>query len=258
MEVWRNICKQHLGRKILRHSQSLMINISAVDVGIKPAYLYDIGQPRGEKLKHLVGDLKHQELIQNNLNVVEIGMDCVILNVEEFKKWTESVEISDKLIDVSKSKDSPCFVTQEEAVVNLKEVTEKLRDELDSSRVKLSALTSVSCNVSSLFGLMLNYPLIYWYDDSDGKGGNCLSMEKLVSVKVMVTCAIKSKRKPYTETKVIDHCLYSFSFPFCLNSMSRPVVELWFDKLKEKLHGQETFTDMKIAVEEVTLEAVSL
>ncbi|XP_045166217.2 UPF0739 protein C1orf74 homolog [Mercenaria mercenaria] len=256
MEIWRTSITKHLGRKVVRHTESLMVDITAVDIGIKPGYLYDIGQPNGEKIKELLQDLKQQHLIKNNLNVLEIGMDCLIVNVEELRKSAYFSDCNETLIDVSGSKNKPCIRSDKSTASGIKEELDKIIDVLDCNKVKLLPHCYPSCNVSSLFGMVLNYPVVYWYDNLDGKGDNCLSMEKLTSVKV--DCLQKNGPKPKSVTKIDRHCLYSFSYPSCLNSVCRPFVDQWFAQLKDRVQHQMVFTDVEITFEEIVLEAVCL
>lgn len=256
MEVWRNVIGKHLGRKILRHVENLRIDITAVDVGIKPAYLFDIGQACGEKLINLLYDLKREELIEANLNVIEIGMDCLIVNVEEIKKMVNLMNLNERLIDVSKSLHVPCFCSSTHGTEDVKVSMKKVIEGLDSTKVKLSTLPLFSCNITSVFGLMLNYPLVYWFSDHDGKGDNCLSFEKLVSVKV--TVRLSADRPKSVGLRNENHCLYSFSYPFCLQSVCELKLEQWYDKLNDRLQEQKVFSDVKMSCEEIVLEAVCL
>ncbi|XP_060551730.1 UPF0739 protein C1orf74 homolog [Ruditapes philippinarum] len=256
MDIWKNIIIKHLGRKVARHWDSFMMDILAVDKGIKPAYLYDIGQPNGKQLVEFLKDLKEKEFIMNNLNVIEIEMDCLIVNTDELKQIVPLIGINERLIDVSEYLKEPEICGIGDAAKSIKENLENLIVELDCCKVKFLSGCCLTCNISSLFGVLLNYPVVYWFDSQDGKGGNCLSMERLTNVKVEICCVQRygqnSKERPKS------HCLYSFSYPSCLSIICRPFVDQWFHRLRDRVNEQDLFSNVTIKFEEVILEAVCL
>lgn len=268
MVTCRAVVIKHLGRKCLKFYESLMVNIHAVDEGVKSGYLYDIGSVTSDQLLNLLKELKQENLIKNNLNLIEIEMDYIIVNVEELLTGNLVDNLQDRLINVSDSIKQPCIVESLSVHNELESVFSGILQKLDTTKVKLCVLgSSIGCNISSLFGLLLNYPVIYWYLDSSA--GNCLSMEKLVCVKVDVTHSEHKQQRfdqgsePCKSHQGRELChrsitLYSFSFPHCMYDHCKMVVDTWYSRVEDKINNSDLFSNLKYNSEEVVLEAVCL
>lgn len=258
MELWVGAIRQHLGKKAVRYVECLTVNILAVDKGVKPSYLYDVAEPCGDKLKGLLKELRERSLITTNLNVLEIGMDCLVVNTEAVKNESVLQDLDQRLINVSKFIKKPALCCNSDGVNSLKEAYTSIVTDLDSDKVHFVSLPcSVSCNISSLFGVLLNYPVIYWYKTDDGQGENCLSMEKLVCVKVTADLNLKYLK---TESSVClkESCLFSFSYPSCLNVQCEPLIDNWFKRIQEKVSDSKIFLNVQRHREERVLQAVVL
>ena len=275
---------KYLGRKV--NVKSLIGNILAVDVGIKPAYLLDFGVTDLSRLTNLLETLRSDQIIKNQLKVVEMGLDCVIVTGDELEKLALS-HLQALFIDVSKSVGKPKTVTQKSKVsrlmLELEAIVQSVRD---TQEPLLNYVYTEDCNVTSLYGALLNYPVIYWYSIDDEECKNCLACETLTVVKVEAKIDVKDKtaRKDHisevsecsseakvnvdvndTKIELIDlfgddsvHTLYQFSYPTALDQQCVPVVHKWLDNMKEKINHSGIFKDPIVTMTQENLDAVML
>lgn len=263
LDKWIHVAQRHIGKQSTFQHQSLMADIVAVDCGIKTAYLYDIGAPVAERLLSLLQDLKKEELIKTCLNVLQIDLDCLILNPAVCQNSIALDNLTDKLVDVSKSVRVPCMLDSVQHAVELKKVFENILNNLDHSVIKLYTWPlQIQFNVSSLFGLLLNYPIIYWYNTLDDASEICLSMEKLTCVKVILDFQVlpmmMHDNKRWAATCYVKHCLFSFSYPSVLESHCKHIVQSWFSKVYENVERTQFFKNAHKLTEETVSEAVNL
>ncbi|KAL4217746.1 hypothetical protein ACF0H5_022486 [Mactra antiquata] len=257
MEKWRHVILKHFGRRSSKYWKSLMINIVAVDEGIKSAFLYDVSAVTNSQLVELLRDLKHENLIKKNLNVVEIESDFLVINVEEMLKETFTLNLQDRLIDVSKPNIQPCILNSSNIVNDLLTDFSRIKNCLEASDIKLHSLVNRRSNLTSIFGLLLNYPIIYWFNEAYHE--NCLSMEKLISVKISAKFCDKCQDVSKTsDNSDKNNILYSFSYPYCLNERCKPHVDEWIHQIQKKITLSHCFTSMKLMTDEIVLEAVCL
>lgn len=95
-----------------------------------------------------------------------------------------------------------------------------------------------SVNRTTLYGVLLGYPVIYWYDDAaDGyDGGSCLSMTPLVVTTATVTFDLKG------------HCndgpkkceIYSFSIPEALFKLCQEPVDTWCNQITRQFEQRRS------------------
>ena len=208
-----------------------MLDVKAVDLGVKPAYLYDIGPPVGKKLQSFIVELVDESLISNHLNIVEVEMDCFIVKAESIHEIKESfekaefVKVQTKFVDITNDSDS--VITDSEGLrKELKEAVNDISSNMVTDRVHLYVLSNtLCCNRTTLFGILLGYPVVYWFSDRERVIQNFLSMVPL--------CCITVNSGVTTEENLKDkHTLYSFSYPACHDSVLGDVVNSWFSKLK--------------------------
>lgn len=257
---WKFIITKYLGRSVGKKWRKLMVDIKAVDISIKTAYLYDIGPPVGHKLQALVIELHAESLIENYLNVVKVGMDCLIVNPESLKAVkasfvnTQFESYETKFVDITSGSDS-IIINNETIRTELHEAVTNIARNLVFDRVNLLSLSdSVCCNRTSLFGLLLGYPVVYWFDESKNKQQNYLSMVPLCCVQV-TAAMMEDYSDQNCETE--SHHLYSFSYPSCHNDILQAVVRKWFEQLEMKV-SDTLFENLSIISVEKCFEAVCL
>lgn len=257
---WKFIITKYLGRSVGKKWSKLRLDIKAVDCSIKPAYLYDIGPPVGHKLQALVIELLAESLIESYLNVVEIGMDCLIVNPESLKAVkasfvnTQFESYETKFVDITSDSNS-VIINNETIRTELHEAVTNIIRNLVFDRVNLFSLSdSVCCNRTSLFGLLLGYPVVYWFDENKSKQQNYLSMVPLCCIQVTAS-VMEDNSDQNWETE--SHHLYSFSYPSCHNGTLEEVVKKWFEQLEMKVRDT-LFENLSISSFEKCFEAVCL
>ena len=262
LQTWKSLISQHLGLRNGTKIQNLMLDIVAVDAGIKPCYLYDVGFSEPASLMTFIQSLAEENLISNGLSLLVIGLDCLIVNVEEVFGLSSREECSICLINVSSSlKDGPVFHDSVSDAKSILDVVQVVRDNLCVDVIKKFEIPQDEVyNITSLFGFLLDYPLIYWFEVGTGNGENCLSMEKLIVVQVFVGYKYTTKEKDLNSTNVQEreHCLFSFSYPCCLKDVAAEKMTDWFKDVKKRVNKSKFFCNARIHCEEKILEAVSL
>lgn len=257
---WKFLVGKYLGKSVARKWKQFYLDVKAVDLGVKPAYLYDIGPPVGHKLQSLIEESVQKSLIISNLNIVEIGMDCLIVNPESVQQIKGSFEnintdfesLQIKIVDITD--DSKTILDSSKAV--RAEVHEAVNDiviNVVSGKVHLYVLSdSLICNRTALFGVLLGYPVVYWFDESKTKTQHYLSMVPLqcVTVTSKITVGGQNAQKEI-------HNLYSFSYPFCHKAKLKEFITAWFVKLDVKCK-HTMFENLSIANMEKCFEAVAL
>lgn len=101
-------------------------------------------------------------------------------------------------------------------------------------------------NLSTVFGCMLGYPHIYWWEgDSDGKS---LSGMPLKVFKFSANCSI--------DGSVVE--LFSFSIPEVLENDLRPGIERWGNISNLRIEEAASFTNAKFKCDSVLCLSVAL
>ena len=77
-------------------------------------------------------------------------------------------------------------------------------------------------NITTIFGILLNYPVVYWYGDMvDAK--TCLSHKDLINYQITNTFT--------AHNAVVERTVYSFTIPECvINESLQRSVDLWVSK----------------------------
>ncbi|KAK6192806.1 hypothetical protein SNE40_004216 [Patella caerulea] len=234
---WKIIVQKHVGRKIGQKYRNIGLHILAVDKGVKCGFLLDFSLTV-ERLQLFLRELYMEKLIGNGLKIIDIGLDKLIYNVNSLKdaqsKWDEIC-----FIDISKTNKTPCLL---ESTSDKLLGTRKVFENLDTSNdvAKIDVDNNKLANPSTLFGVQIGYPVVYWYEIT-GDNSNCLDMEPLKCVQVLCQ----------------RHILYSFSVPVCLWDIMENVVTAWFDFLLSKCE-YSYFHNLRLKIETVCLPQVCL
>ena len=234
-----------------------MLDVKTVDLGVKSAYLYDIGPPIGENLQGFIADLVEESLISSYLNIVEVEMDCLIVKAESVYEIKENLEKncenqSLKFIDITNDSDS-VLTNSEDIRTEIKETVNNISANMASDKVHLYVLPhTLSCNRTSLFGVLLGYPVIYWFHESKHVGQNFLSLVPLCCITVFSELVTEKEN-----SKDDKHTLYSFSYPACHDGILKDIGNEWFGKLKTKCEGTSLEKLSMISVEK-SFEAICL
>ncbi|KFM78890.1 hypothetical protein X975_01743, partial [Stegodyphus mimosarum] len=179
-----------------RHLPNVLANIQAIDKRLKPCYLWDAFAADIVEIELFLKELRSTGLIEKKLSVISICDTALITEYENLKSHIDKFCVENVyLVDVSKSQDLPSLLpaVEKERILApvLRYAQDLLSKSFDSSNSdKILHIDTSICNVTTLFGTLLGYPVIYWYSPSDSDF-TCLSMLPLKVYRIMSTITPK-------------------------------------------------------------------
>ncbi|XP_054641368.1 UPF0739 protein C1orf74 homolog isoform X1 [Dunckerocampus dactyliophorus] len=244
------------GRKSVSVPQSLDIaaQLSAVDFALKPSLLYDTNSASVEQVHQYLRLCQSSQLVSESLVTLDLNGSSLIVNPLVVCSILERVlqNGGPAVIDVSHSLEKPTIA--DPVTGRLKSIAQDLLfllggfDAADDKGVYV-AERSDEWNLSAVFGLLLGYPITYWFNQTESFD-NCLSMTPL-----MVTTAHATWQAGSTRDKC---CLYSFSIPAVLQNETQSYLEDWKLGLQERFQQQNVLKDLDVCQSAVTLPSVCL
>lgn len=244
-----------VGKKSLSVPQSLDLAavVMAVYVGIKPALLYDCNAADADQVQKYLTLLNSEQLVSESLITLVINGNILIVNQTltkaHLEKFLEKRAVA--VIDICHSLDKP-FITDQQG----RDLEKMIQDFLFSLREHKQVRSplfigklSETWNLCTLFGILLGYPVTYWFDQNKSFE-NCLTMTPLVVTKAFATWQVGT----------VSHqcCLYSFSTPETLEEDTQSGLNDWTFKLQERFQQQTIFSGLSISRNIVTLPSVTL
>ncbi|XP_072540632.1 UPF0739 protein C1orf74 homolog [Salminus brasiliensis] len=246
------------GKKKKRLSSSSCLDVAiqmlAVDLGLKPALLYDSNAASAEQLLQYLNHLQENGLLATALQVVSIDGNSLVVNSELMKSHLAELLQKRSLItvDVCPWREQPTISDMESRTEEMaKAILEFFMGKVDT-RSSVSVLPEEmygQWNLCTLFGILLGYPASYWFDQSQGFE-NCLRMTPLVVSKVWVCWQAGERRH--------SSCLYSFSVPEILWSDVYTHIQRWTALLRDRFSKQAVLADFSFSKETVILPSVAL
>ncbi|XP_036426799.1 UPF0739 protein C1orf74 homolog [Colossoma macropomum] len=232
----------------------LAVQILAVNLGLKPAILYDSNAASAEQILQYVNSLEEIGLLSRALQIVSIDGNTLVVNSELMKSHLAELLQKRSLItfDVCPWREQPTMSGMESKTEDMvKDILAFLmnKEETQSSVSVLGEELYGQWNLCTLFGILLGYPASYWFDQSQGFE-NCLSMTPLVVNKVWV-CWQTGDGKHCS-------CIYSFSVPEILWSETYTHIEQWTKLLRQRFSKQAVLTELHFSKETVILPSVTL
>lgn len=247
-----------VGRKRLSVPQSLdlAVQVMAVDLGLKPALLYDSNGAGADQVQQYLSCVQSLRLLSQSLFVLDLNGNTVIVNSNAVRSKMERVlcEGGVAVIDVCHLLEKPIIVDHHNGGIKnmaneLLLLLRGLKQLKEDEKPLYGGKMSEDWNLCTVFGLLLGYPVTYWFDQTKSFE-NCLAMTPLV-----VTTASALWQK---ETSSHKCCLYSFSVPAALLHETRPILENWRCCLQERFQQQKVLRDLTICQTSVTLPSVCL
>uniref|UniRef100_A0A667XA13 Zgc:112163 n=1 Tax=Myripristis murdjan TaxID=586833 RepID=A0A667XA13_9TELE len=247
-----------VGRKYLSIPLSLdvAVQVLAVDLGLKPALLYDINSSSAEQVQQYLITLQSAQLVSRSLVTLVVSGNIFIVNLAMVKANLEQLldRSSVAVIDVCHSLEKPSITDALSG--DLKSMTQDLLAIL-SGFAQLSEVEkplyigeqSEKWNLCTLFGILLGYPVTYWFDQNKSFE-NCLAMTPLTVTTASVTWQAGSEGHRC--------CLYSFSVPAALHEATQSALEEWTVSLQERFQQQTVLKDLSVCKSVVTLPSVCL
>jgi len=214
-----DVCFEEISNSMIVKSLVSRKKISELSVdliflinNLKPCILWDYNQADPNEL------LKLNELFGKDLIILVIGLDCVITFAERLKNSLNNFLASTpNFIDASAALNSPQVVSYSK-VKHVKEMVQSVLAQLDIKEHAsiLEVSLSENWNLSTLFGILLGFPVIYYYDNF---GDNCLSNINLNVWKV--GCK-------WTSIMVWP---ISFSVPCDVEELFKTEIENWWNRV---------------------------
>ncbi|XP_034442269.1 UPF0739 protein C1orf74 homolog isoform X1 [Hippoglossus hippoglossus] len=259
-ELFVAAARKHLcvGRKSLSAPRSLDLatQVLAVDLGLKPALLFDSNGSSSEQVQQYLSSLQSSQLVSKSLLTLDLNGHALIVNPITVRSKLELVLCGSgaALIDVCHSLEKPAIADQfrEELKSMIQDLLPQLRECERLEEAQKPLCVGEKCeewNLCTVFGLLLGYPVAYWFDQTHSFE-NCLSMTPL-----MVTTAAAT-----WQTGSAHHtcCLYSFSVPDVLLKETQSHLDDWRRRLQERFQQQHVLKDLSVCQTTVTLPSVCL
>lgn len=243
-------------KKSMSVSQSLDLftQVLSVDLGLKPALLYDANGASSEQVQQYLNSLQSSQLVSKSLFTLDLNENTLVVNLESvLSHLKEFCASSVAVVDVCHLLKNPaiCEISREK-FLNMAEELHSLIEGYEQHNNPEPLYVEEQCenwNLCTVFGLLLGYPVTYWFDQNRSFE-NCLSMTPLV-----VTTASATWR---TQNTGHTSCLYSFSVPANLIQETQYNLKSWDSRLKERFQQQHVLTDLTVSQTLVTLPSVCL
>ena len=247
---------------------SLVANVLAVILEIKQAYLIDqisctsetvlkfinLVIQESDMVKHCAAS-KFCILLFDNGEIFFINLNSCIINLSSLITSLVTNEMPQNLnstiVNVSgslvhpKTFNSSCQSEQSKILFDCKSIlstleeTQKIISDSKNPKAKteqnnvgiFKCLFEPGLNLCTAYGILLNYPFVYWFDNKVNSE-TCLSMIPLVVEKVFIPCNLYSKLKDKSKNRFE---IISFSYPECLHSDLNDILQNWKTVIKSKL-----------------------
>ncbi|KAM9859657.1 UPF0739 protein C1orf74 homolog [Aulostomus maculatus] len=247
-----------VGRKSLSAAQCLDLaaQVSAVDLDVKPALLYDSNGASAEQVQLYLSSLQSSRFLSKSLLTLALNGNVLVVNPVSVKSNLERLlhDSGVVVIDVCHLLEKPVIVDPLRG--DLKNIAQHLllllrefEEQKEAEKPLYVPEKSDEWNLCTVFGLLLGYPVTYWFDQTKSFE-NCLCMTPL-----MVTTVSATWR---AEAGGHRCCLYSFSIPAVLQRETQSNLENWNLRLQEKFQQQSVLTDLTVCRSMVTLPSVCL
>ena len=248
-----------VGKKLISGSLSveLGVQVLAVDLGLKPALLYDLNCATADQVQQYLCTLQSHSLVSKSLITVDINGNVLIVNPDMVMAHLKQMLISSNVvvIDVGHALEKPQITEPLSGDLRsmLQELLSVLQTHVQSPNAACQPLLvgdeAEKWNLCTLFGILLGFPCTYWFDQSKSFE-NCLAMTPLIVFKASVSWQ--------TETAGEACCLYSFSSPALLHKETQASLAHWSRGLAERFQQQTVLSNLNITQSNVTLRSVCL
>lgn len=246
------------GRKSLSVPQSLDLaaQVSAVDLGLKPALLYDSNGASSDQVQQYLRSLQSSQLVSRSLLTLDLNGNALIVNPVAVRSNVEQLFCDGSLavIDVCHSLEKPAIADPfrgelKSMIEDLLVLLEGFKHLNDHEKPHCAGEKSEEWNLCTVFGVLLGYPVTYWFDQNKSFQ-NCLSMTPLTVTTASATWKVDSAGH--------ECLLYSFSIPSVLLQVMQPNLENWRLRLQERFQQQNVLKDLTVSQSTVTLPSVCL
>lgn len=251
-----------------RRLPEVFLCIQAVDKKLKPSYLWDAFAAEVSEIKLYLEKLHLIKLIDHKLNVICIDDTIFVTLYDSLKLHLDTFTFNNiDLINVSETVSVPSVVNIEEKIEILKPImkcSQEILAHLDKEHESCveKNIDYTSCNPSTLFGILLGYPVLYWFShQSPHTEFTCLSMLPLKVHKIVTDISLPSHYSDvYVNSKNLPsyHELFNFSIPENVSEQTDCLVNNWFHMLLCKSKSNSMFSNFKILTNVIALPSVSM
>lgn len=247
-----------VGKKSICKSLSIDLNaqVLAVDLGLKPALLYDLNCATASQVQQYLCTLQSNNFVSKSLITVDINDNVLIVNPDMLIKRLKRLLLGSNVmvIDVCHTLEKPTIAETfsgdlQSMLYDLLTILQMYLKLPKTDKPLLVGDEAEKWNLCTLFGILLGFPFTYWFDQSKGFE-NCLAMTPLTVIKASVSWQAETDRHVC--------CLYSFSTPALLHKQIQSTLENWSLWLKESFLQQTVLSDLVITQSNVTLASVCL
>lgn len=235
VDEWEKVIKSSLKKGTnSKHINVLSCNLIAVNIGLKPSYLWDIPVKLDiYKIKQVLSALKASKLLSENVVTFELSGDYFSCNLKEIKNLFDHLSET-KFVDCSFQLDTPKVIENWSSIHQSIKEFMIIREHFNQDFFVMEEKTNWC--LPTLYGFLLGYPYVYWSSSTE----NNLSLNPLLLFKVN-----------YSSDSLKLDSVYSFTAPTCVAVSSH--VDGWLARLKEKLPGLVTMTTSSVSYLSVVL-----
>ena len=190
MEDIRNLVFKHLHKTIrsTKVKNTISFNVHAVWSGLKPAYLVDENisiEKCLPQFTNLLNDLRaHQQNSPHHathLQIIRVKDDYFLMNTHECVK--SAPDATRTFVDISDSLEQPTIIDQKSSDtgwMSIQAMVENVVSQIynflhspvctdtNEHRFQQTLKLKSEWNVCTLFGVLLDYPVVYWYTEEVG------------------------------------------------------------------------------------------
>lgn len=247
--------KHHLKEKKKPSALTLAAEILLVDCGLKPCFLYDVNGASVLQIQAYLKELLQIGFIQGPLHVLNMADTVLILKVSNSVSYLRLLLNSEDIhvMDVSAQLKQPEMFGHNQLGhirSHLSDLLEHLKhyEGAKPGAVLVADLTSPEWNLCTMFGFLLQFPAVYWFDTTKSFE-NCLSFIPLRRFIAQAACP---------EVRIQKMQVYSFTIPESICESVQTLLHAWSEGLRQMFQEQHHFTDLRVITETVTLPAVAL
>jgi len=279
MSDWKKLFIKEFGKKASRKWMEAAMDIKLVDNGIKPSLLFDHWGVNPIEMKNFLVSAQESKMINSQIVLLVIGLDILLVNIKiitdmnVFKDESSSIGKNMYFIDVSYGLKEPKVIdTKDKNISCTSETFHALLEFINSKKCVLDVVNIedlvnlTSFNVPCLFGLLLGYPSVYWYNQKESED-NCLSGVALCVLQIIGVMDDVYEKDLFKQSSndalkigaaVQRKVILSFSIPDSLKLFMHCHIHAWFSLWKSSRNWSSMFKDVIIEEQLQQPQAVAL
>lgn len=246
VSTWHDLIKTILGAPYLKHSDGIIFNVLSISCGLKPSFLFDYGEPQVAQLCLFVDKLHELKATVVPLHVLVVGQNLFIANLQKLCSHFEQIQKTEAhsepmLINVSECLDHPMLADVDivkNTISGMTSIYHEIKTAHAQSTTILHLKSPPTVNMTTLYGVLLNFPVVYWYDWNSNS--NCLSFIPLYVYELNAKLDVGRVHGRLLP----QHCFSSFSVPVNLEEQGKEKIKQWENDARSALTCQSLFSDI--------------